>query len=545
MKYEEEITRLFYEGRIIALNVALINCRKILLRIERHGAPASMAALGLWMGLACGGDGVALLGFAMVLGASAISWCGLCAPAKRQRLILVEALCWGCALGAAVLRFQSQQEALCCTTKPVGSGELQVRALEGRLTIDSQTTARKNRKIGLKLRAMEFSGLDFCLRCEWKRSAYSQILLSGAGPRLSAGTTIRVDNVRGGDFFWGDARDIRQIGKMRFLAAVRAALVGRFAQSISMASGRAAPLAQALLLGVKDELDTEFKELFQAAGCAHLLALSGQHLSIICALVMMIGRRFVHKEKRVRRVSLCFAWLFVWLAGPGPSLLRAVFMLTMAEICKIFDRPQSSFALLSSAAVLLALFAPASINSLSSIYSFSAMAGLILFGRQFASFLKPYLPNSIAQAFAASMAAICGTAVVSVLSFGCLIPASILSATAAAPLMLAFMWIALSGGLLAWALPVVGVITVPALELLQTALSSVLAFGASLPAIHVESSVLWRMIVCLVIALFVCLIYAVPRILWRGSRRRMEGLSIQDSHLRIRSRNPLFDLQGD
>ncbi len=91
--------------------------------------------------------------------------------------------------------------------------------------------------------------------------------------------------------------------------------------------------------------------------CAPALAL-GQHLSIICALVALVGRRIARREKRVRRVSFGFAWLFVWLAGPGPSLLRSVFMLSAAEAGRVLDRPQSSFAILSHASVLLALCAP-------------------------------------------------------------------------------------------------------------------------------------------------------------------------------------------
>jgi ComEC/Rec2-related protein len=534
--------RLFYEGIVANLKWGV----RILWRnIERRGPPVCLAALGLWAGLGLGGGGTLQLGFAVVFGAFAVSWMELCAAAAKRGRILLGALCAGCALSAGVLRFQTQQEAVPDAVASADVRGLHIDAFEGRLDIDSQTTARKNRKLELKVRALEFVGLNFRVRCEWKRPAFSQFLLSGAGPRLSAGTMIRAESVRGGDFFWVDARDIKRLEDARFFARFRAVLARHFAQGISAAAGKAGPLAQALLLGVKDELDTEFKGLFQEAGCAHLLALSGQHLSIICALVSLVGRRVARKEKRVRRVSLGFAWFFVWLAGPGPSLLRAIFMLSIAEIGKALDRPQSSFALLSCAAVLLALLAPSSINSLSSIYSFSAMAGLMLFAHRFSGFLKPYLPNSIAQALSASLAAICGTAMVSVLTFGTLIPASVLSATAAAPVMLAFMWIALSGGLLAGFFPVIGHITAPALELLQTVLTSILAFGASLPAIHLESDMAGRIAACILIALIIALIYAVPWLQWRNSRRTMEMLDSKNPSLRARGKILLFELQEE
>ncbi len=534
--------------------------------LGRRAPPICLAAFGLWVGLACGGCGAFQLGFAGIFGAFAVSWTALRAPWKRECLLLC-ALCAGAALSAGVLRLQAQQGTLVGALASLeifgsevgsASGEavsgserlargLRLEAVEGQLGIDAQTTARKNRRIELRVRTLEFAGLNSWVRCEWKRAAFTLCLLSGAGPRLPSGTEIRAgplhSPVRGGDFFWVDARDIRQLQETRPFARLRALLVGRFAQSISTAAGQAGPLAQALLLGVKDELDTEFKDLFQEAGCAHLLSLSGQHLSIICALVALVGRRIARREKWTRRASLGFAWLFVWLAGPGPSLLRSVFMLSVAEAGRMLDRPQSSFDILSHASVLLALCAPSSINSLSSIYSFSAMAGLMLFSSRFSDMLKPYLPGSVAQALSASLAAICGTAMVSVLSFGTLIPASILSGTAAGPVMLAFMWTALAGGLLAGFVPIVATITVPVLELLQGILTSILSVGASLPAIQLGTSVVRRMLACALIALLVALLYAVPWLRWRKASRTMDGMRARNPRLRARGGCLLFELE--
>ncbi|MDR1596752.1 MAG: ComEC/Rec2 family competence protein, partial [Treponema sp.] len=49
-------------------------------------------------------------------------------------------------------------------------------------------------------------------------------------------------------------------------------------------------LGAALLLGVKDTLDTEFARKYQAAGCSHVLALSGMHLSIVTAITAFFLR---------------------------------------------------------------------------------------------------------------------------------------------------------------------------------------------------------------------------------------------------------------
>ncbi len=221
--------------------------RSAVVRVQRlvlsRGEPISLAALGLWIGLACGGGGVLQLSFAMALGAFAVSWTGLRAgwgsanafssvPSVRD--VRSVRACFGSRPSRA--RFRARRR---LGTK--GCARLRIDAFEGLLGIDSQTTARKNRRLELKVQALEFAGLDFRVRCEWERPVFPQFLLSGAGPRLSAGTMVRAESVRGGDFFWADARDIRRLEDAGLFARLRALLAGHFAQGISTAAGRAGP----------------------------------------------------------------------------------------------------------------------------------------------------------------------------------------------------------------------------------------------------------------------------------------------------------------
>ena len=540
---------------------------RVIWRYSLQKVPAScFASLGLWIGLGLHGIGLESLKIgpysridsgslqlvlALVLNAVALTWLefigirGKCIGARqsfeivsaistrniKSKFLLWSALSMGLALSAGVLRFQDQEASFivpaesataASTTSAAAPSNLRIEALEGVLALDSQTTARKNRMLTIKVQAAEYVGPAVRIRSDWKRPLFFQVLFSGAGARLCAGSLIRVESFRTGEFLWVDASKLKWKGWASGPAKFRAIVTGRFADSISVAAGKAGPLAQALLLGVKDELDSEFKELFQAAGCAHLLALSGQHLSIICALVSLIGRRIIKKEKMVRKISLVFAWFFVWLAGPGPSLLRSVFMLSCAEIARELDRPQSGFALLSLASILLALYSPRSINSLSSIYSFSAMAGLMAFSSRFLIILRHWMPDLLAKAFSASLAAVCGTAPVSLLTFGTFIPAGIFAATAAAPVMLVFMWIALASALLAIPLPVIGRITAPVLEVLHSVLAWILASGAAFPIFEAGLAPIGRILASLLIVSLIALIYAIPWANWRKSRQKTE-----------------------
>lgn len=499
----------------------------------RRASPVSAFALGIWGGLAllaCVSSAesaaetvdILLIGFALAVGALAISLSALTFGKDSSRaasLILAGALCGGLATAAAISRYQTQR----ALPGPAAPGSaMSLRALEGALAIDSQTTASGNRRLDLEVRAAEWEGKGCRVRAEWGRPAFSAEVLTGPIARTHAGTALRVAALRPGPFLWANREEVATIRRAGYLGAFRGALSERFAEDIRVCAGRAGPLAQALLLGVKDELDGEYRSLFQSAGCAHLLALSGQHLAIICAFAALLGNRISRNPKLVRRVSIGFAWVFVWLAGPGPSLLRALFMLSASEIARALDRPQSGFSVLALASALLALFAPSSINSLSSVFSFGAMAGLIGFSAKFSACFRPWLPKPVADALAASFAAVCATAPISILAFGTFVPAGILSATAAAPVMLAFMWIALGGSAVALIVPSIALVTQPALEFLEGALVSVLEMGAWFPSLAVGETALARFGVVAVIATLAALLYAVRRTRSRVAHARLE-----------------------
>jgi len=521
----------------------------------RRVSPVCAFALGLWAGLtllgcASSAEGalskaggaesveILLIGIALASGALAISL-GMLPPARSAAsLFLVGALCCGLATAAAISRYQAQR-ALPCEPSPGSS--LSLRALEGALAIDSQSTASGNRRLDLDVGAAEWSGKGCQIRAEWGRAVFSAEVLTGPLAREHAGTNLRSASLRPGAFLWANMEEVSTLRQAGPIADFRGALADRFAEAIHTCAGRAGPLAQALLLGVKDELDGEYRSLFQAAGCAHLLALSGQHLAIICAFVALTGKRISRKPKLVRRVSIGFAWAFVWLAGPGPSLMRALFMLSVSELARALDRPQTGFSVLALASVLLALFAPSSINSLSSVFSFGAMAGLIGLSARFSARLRPWLPKPAADGLAASAAAVCATAPISILSFGTFVPAGILSATAAAPVMLAFMWIALGGSIVALMFPSIALVTKPALELLERALISVLELGAWFPAPAIGESPLARIGAVAVIATLAALLYAVRRMKSGAVRARLERARARLRPADAKSRLALLD----
>lgn len=107
--------------------------------------------------------------------------------------------------------------------------------------------------------------------------------------------------------------------------------------------GQGGPLTQAqafipaLLLGDRSHLHSTTMERMAGAGLAHSLALSGQHLSVVALLALVLIRLWAvrwpqiylvaPRIKLVAALSLPLALLYLWLGGAPASLVRASCML--------------------------------------------------------------------------------------------------------------------------------------------------------------------------------------------------------------------------
>lgn len=147
----------------------------------------------------------------------------------------------------------------------------------------------------------------------------------------------------------------------------------------------------ALTLGYKEDLDRELKRHFQASGAAHVLAVSGLHTGIIYALLLGLltlgGRRKPLYENRLGRCALSLIiiaamWFYAWLTGMTPSVVRAVLMVTIFELGRMFYRQTLSLNTIAAAAVFILLVRPLDLWSVSFQLSFAATAAIVLIARE-------------------------------------------------------------------------------------------------------------------------------------------------------------------
>jgi competence protein ComEC len=241
-------------------------------------------------------------------------------------------------------------------------------------------------------------------------------------------------------------------------------------------------LAAALLLGVRDNLDQELGPAYRRAGCSHVLALSGMHLAIISSVIAVLLKRPLGLKGAVVAGGL-FILGYVFLVGQQPSLERAAIMYVLGALAVLGTLPGKPSLLLGMAFIIQIIFRPASGNSLSFIFSYLALGGILLIGGALQDLFRGYLPPTPAAALSASLGAFIATQTVGAASFGELYPVGIIAGFGVVPVITLFMiasiiWLVL--GLLFPPLAVpVGII----LSILYDIQERLVAFASRVPAL--------------------------------------------------------------
>ena len=88
----------------------------------------------------------------------------------------------------------------------------------------------------------------------------------------------------------------------------------------------AAGMARAMLLGDKKGIGGELRDSFSRSGISHIVAISGMHIGIIAAFLMMVLIYVGVRRQFAFWVASVFLLAYVVLVGAPPSAVRAFFM---------------------------------------------------------------------------------------------------------------------------------------------------------------------------------------------------------------------------
>ena len=167
-------------------------------------------------------------------------------------------------------------------------------------------------------------------------------------------------------------------------------------------AARGGVLAALVLGSAVVPVPMDVRDAFRAAGLSHALAASGFHLSVLLGAVMPLGRRLA----RPLRLALAFGamGLFVLLAGPQPSVLRAVLMGAIALVIVEWGWRAKPIGILVASVVALLLVVPGWLLDVGFQLSVMATAGLMVTARPLEQALADRLPAVVPGWFAGALA---------------------------------------------------------------------------------------------------------------------------------------------
>lgn len=158
-------------------------------------------------------------------------------------------------------------------------------------------------------------------------------------------------------------------------------------------------------IGVGDDSAVmgDLADAMRATSLGHLLAVSGAHVAIVLAGLLVLTGRLGRRG----RAAVCLAVLvgLVALVGPDPSVVRAVAMGGVVVLALVLGRPAAAIPALAAAVTVLVLADPWIAREVGFALSVCATAGLVLGAGPLSTVLRRQLPPLLATVLAVPLAA--------------------------------------------------------------------------------------------------------------------------------------------
>ena len=217
---------------------------------------------------------------------------------------------------------------------------------------------------------------------------------------------------------------------------------------------REAALARGFVLGEDEEVDEATKEDFRRSGLSHLLAVSGQNVTLLALLAMpLLGALGIPLRERLLWV-LALIVVYVPVAGAGPSIQRAGVMGALGLLATLGGRRSSRFYALAVAALVTLAIDPGVAADVGWQLSFAAVLGILLLAAPLRKGVVERLGNgpwrrALADGVAATVAATLATAPLVAFHFETFSTTTLLANVLALPAVAPAMWLGMCGAGLA------------------------------------------------------------------------------------------------
>ncbi len=179
-------------------------------------------------------------------------------------------------------------------------------------------------------------------------------------------------------------------GIVAMLTCVRNKAIDAFSTAASIDSG----LTSAIICGYRESLDDGVYRNFQTCGLAHVVAVSGAHLSIVAAFAARALRALRARKFVSTALQIAFILSYLVLCAVPISALRAAIMTTAGLLSWSFKRRGASLNALAVCIIAIIATDPASAVSTSFALSALSTLGIVLFGSWFVAWVQHFAPHA-------------------------------------------------------------------------------------------------------------------------------------------------------
>jgi competence protein ComEC len=217
---------------------------------------------------------------------------------------------------------------------------------------------------------------------------------------------------------------------------------------------REAALARGFVLGEDERIDETTKEDFRRSGLSHLLAVSGENVTLLALLAMpVLGLLGIPLRERLVWILGLIA-VYVPVAGAGPSIQRAGVMGAVGVLAVLGGRRTSRLYALALAAVVTLAVDPSVAADIGWQLSFAAVVGILLLALPLRRGIVARLGTgpwrqALAEGLAVTVAATLATAPLIAFHFETLSTTTLLANVLAMPAVAPAMWLGMCSAALA------------------------------------------------------------------------------------------------
>lgn len=161
-------------------------------------------------------------------------------------------------------------------------------------------------------------------------------------------------------------------------------------------------LLSGVVLGVKSNLEKDFKQSLINTGTLHVVVVSGYNIALVAGFGLSLS--FLIGRKKASLLAGTLVTFYTLLVGISAPTLRATIMALLTIVAILFGRQVLAGYLLFLTAGLMILVSPENLFDVSFQLTFLATLGLIIFNTSFSKFLGR-LPNQLREPLATTLAA--------------------------------------------------------------------------------------------------------------------------------------------